>query len=105
MIYEQPRMRPRKWDPQKSLRFWDTDRSSNISQTTRPCDNQQKKDNLPNSELCCSTWSLGKTDGNRKKDKYLDFAWVLKKLWNMKVTVIPIVIGALGTVTTGLEQG
>ena len=23
--------------------------------------------------------------------KYLDFAWELKKLWNMKVTVIPVV--------------
>ena len=28
-----------------------------------------------------------------------------KKLWSMKVTVIPIVIGALGTVTKGLVQG
>ena len=28
-----------------------------------------------------------------------------KKLWNMKVTVIPIVIGALGTVTWGFVQG
>ncbi len=37
-----------------------------------------------------------------KKDKYLDLARELKKLWNMKVTVIPIVIGALGTVTKGL---
>ena len=39
-----------------------------------------------------------------KKDKYLNFARELKKLWNMKVTVIPIVIGALGTVTKGLVQ-
>ena len=29
----------------------------------------------------------------------------MKKLWKMKVTVIPIVIGALGTVTKGLVQG
>ena len=29
----------------------------------------------------------------------------LKKLWNMKVMVIQIVIGALGTVTKGLVQG
>ena len=39
------------------------------------------------------------------KDKYLDLARELKKLWNMKVTIIPIVIGALGTVTKGLIQG
>ena len=37
-----------------------------------------------------------------KKDKYLDLARELKKLWNMQVTIIPIVIGAFGTVTTGL---
>ena len=29
----------------------------------------------------------------------------MKKLWNMKVTIIPIVIGALGTVTEGLLKG
>ena len=37
-----------------------------------------------------------------KKDKYLDLARELKKLWNMKVTIVPIVIGALGTITKGL---
>ena len=36
-----------------------------------------------------------------KKDKYLDLARELKKLWNMKVTIIPIVIGAFETVTKG----
>ena len=44
-----------------------------------------------------------------KKDKYLDLARELKKLWNMKVTIIPIMIGAFGTVTKrslkGLEVG
>ena len=29
----------------------------------------------------------------------------LKKIWNMKVTIIPIVIGAFGTVTKGLLKG
>ena len=37
-----------------------------------------------------------------KKYKYLDLARELKKLWNMKVTIIPIVIGAFCTVTKGL---
>ena len=36
-----------------------------------------------------------------KKDKYLDLAKELKKLWNMQVTIIPIGIGAFGTVTKG----
>ena len=36
-----------------------------------------------------------------KKDKYLDLVRKLKKLWNTLVTIIPIVIGAFGTVTKG----
>ena len=40
-----------------------------------------------------------------KKDQYLDLARELKKLWNMKVTIVPIVIGALGTITKGLLKG
>ena len=37
-----------------------------------------------------------------KKDKYLDLPRELKKLWNMKVTIVPIVIGAFDTATKGL---
>ena len=39
------------------------------------------------------------------KNKYLDFPRELKKLWNMKVTIIPIVIGAFGTLTKWLLKG
>ena len=39
---------------------------------------------------------------SEKKDKYLDIARELKKLWNMKVRIVPIVIGALATITKGL---
>ena len=42
---------------------------------------------------------------NEKRDKYLDLARELRKLWNIRVTVIPIEIGALGTVLKGLERG
>ena len=40
-----------------------------------------------------------------KKDKYLDLARELKKLWNMKVSIVPIVIGTFGTVTEGVLKG
>ena len=40
-----------------------------------------------------------------EKDKYLDLARKFKKLWNMKVMIIPFVIGAFGTVTKGLLLG
>ena len=46
-----------------------------------------------------------KSDESEKKDKYLDLARELKKLWNMKVTIVSIVIGALGTITKGLLKG
>ncbi len=40
-----------------------------------------------------------------EKKKYLDLPRELKKLWNMKLTVIPIVIDTLGTVTERLVKG
>ena len=40
-----------------------------------------------------------------KKDKYLDLARELKKLWNMKVTIVPVVIDVFGPVTKGLLKG
>ena len=42
---------------------------------------------------------------NENRDKYLDLAWKLKKLWKMKVTFIPIVIGVCDTVIKGLLKG
>ena len=38
---------------------------------------------------------------SENRHKYLDLARELKKLWNMMVTIIPIVIGVFGTVTKG----
>ena len=34
---------------------------------------------------------------SKKRDNYLDLPRELKKLWNLKVSVIPIVIGPFGT--------
>ena len=34
---------------------------------------------------------------SKMKDKYQDLARELKKLWNIKTTIIPIVIGVFGT--------
>ena len=42
---------------------------------------------------------------SEKKDKYLGLAREIKKLWNMKVPIVLIVIDALGTVTKGLLKG
>ena len=44
-------------------------------------------------------------DWKSKKTKRGDFARELKNLWNMKVTMIPVEIGALVTITKGLVKG
>ena len=77
-----------------------TNGSLNLGQKKRPNNNQQK--NLQNCEHCCTGWSQ---NGSKRKDRYLDLARELRKLWNMKVTIITILIGALGTVTKGLLKG
>ena len=43
---------------------------------------------------------------SEKTKKYLDLARELKKkMWNMQVTVIPIVVSVVGMVPKGLERG
>ena len=46
---------------------------------------------------------LVKSKESEKKDNYL--ARELNKLWKMKVMIVPVVIGAFGTVTGGLLKG
>ena len=104
MVYAQPRICPGEWDAQTPL-GWITNGSPNLGQTTRPYNNQQNRENLQDCGLCCPGGPQRKIARMRKRDKYLDLARELKKLGNMKVTFIPIVIGALGTVTKGLVQG
>ena len=42
---------------------------------------------------------------SEKGDKYLNLDRELKKLWNINVTIMPVVIGAFGTITKGLLKG
>ena len=42
---------------------------------------------------------------SEKIDKYVDLAKELKKLWNMRMTVIPIAVGAFGMDPKDLEGG
>ena len=71
--------------------------SPNLGQTTRPSDSQQKIVNY----AAPADHRIEPKEGE-KRNKYLVFAE--KKLLDMKVTVIPIVIGALGTVIKGLVK-
>ena len=80
--------------------------SPNLGPKTRSYNNQQKKKRI------CKIVDFAVLADHRikikeceKRDKYLDLARELKKLWNMKVTIILIVIGTFGTVTKGLLKG
>ena len=83
-----------------SYRNLHTNGSPNPGQKTRPYNNQQQK-----KRICKIVDFAVPTDHGinlkewEKKDKYLDLARELKNLWKMKVTIVPIVIGALGTIT------
>ena len=104
MVYVQRKICPGEWNAQPLLGFWDTNRLSNLGQTTRPSNNQQKKSCRIVDFVVPANHRVKLTE-SEKKEKYVDFTKELKKLWNMKVTVIPIVISALGTVTKRLVQG
>ena len=75
------------------------------ARSPRPYNNQQKKKICKIVDFAVLADHRIKLKECEKRDKYLDLARELKKLWNMKVTIIPIVIGAFGTVTKGLLKG
>ena len=61
----------------------------------RPYSNQQKKKRTCKCVgFCCTAWPHNKTERKWKMDECFDLARELKKLWNMKVMIVPIVIGA-----------
>ena len=101
MVYAQSRICLREWDAQAPLGFWDT----NLGQTTRFCHNQQKKRSCRIVNFAVPTDHREKLKKAKKRisTKILQRDWK-KKLWNMKVTIIPSVIGVLDTVTKGLVQ-
>ena len=45
-----------------------------------------------------------KIEESKKRDEFFDLDRRLKKPWNIKVLVIPIVIDVLGTITKSLEK-
>ena len=68
--------------------------SPNPGQETRLNNNQQKKRTCKIVDFAVPADHRIKQKECEKKDKYLDLARELKKLWSMQVTIIPIVIGA-----------
>ena len=79
--------------------------SPNLGQKTRLNINQQKNRTCKIVDFAVPADHRIKLKECEEKDKYLGLARELKKLWNMQVTIIPIVTGAFGTVTKGLLKG
>ena len=106
MVYAQPSTCPWKWHAQTPVGLWYTNGSPNLGQKTRPYNNQQKKKKIckvVDFAVPADHWI--KLKESEKRDKYLDLARELKNLRNMKVKIIPIVIGAFGTVTKEILKG
>ena len=62
--------------------------------------------NLQNYWLCCYGWSQNKTERMWKERQVpRPCSGIEKKLWNMKVTIVPMVIAAFGTVIKWLIKG
>ena len=72
---------------------------------TRSYNDKQKKRTCKIVNFAVATDHRVKFKESEKKAKDLDLAWELKKLWNMKSTFMPIMIGTLGTVTKELLKG
>ena len=113
MIYVRTRIRPEEWDAQNSRWCWDTNRSPNTGQKSKPNNNKQtkKKKKKRNTRICrivdfaVPADYRVKVKDSENRDKYINLAKELKKLWYKNIVVIPIVIGALGTAPKGLERG
>ena len=89
-----------------------TDGSPNLGQKTRPYSNNNNNNNQQQKKRICKIVDFAVLDDHRinlkeceKKEQNVDLARELKKIWNMEVTIIPIVFGAFGTVTKRLLKG
>ena len=80
------------------------------------CENKQRW-SVNNVQNLCAWWeiphhlivnaaeeTLSASNENEKVQKYQDLARELRKLWQIKVKVVPVVVGALGTIPKELVK-
>ena len=102
MVYAQSRICPGEWDAKTS---WDFEiQTDDLISARRPDlviekkkEKKKKKRNYRIVDSTVLTDHRVKIKDDKKRNKYPDPARELKKLWNIKVLVIPIEIGPLGT--------
>ena len=59
---------------------------------------------MQNHPHSCSWRSKHQSEGTRKIYQIPGLGFTVQKLWNVKAAVIPVVVGALGTVSEELEN-
>ena len=104
MVYAQPNICPGKWHTQTPMGLWHTNGSPNLGQKTRPY-SDKKKSTCKIVDFAVPADHRINLKESEKNYKYFELARESKNLWNMKVTIILIVIGAFGTITKGLLKG
>ena len=79
------------------MRLWHTNGWPDHGQKTRVYNNQfkKKRELAKFVDFVVPADQRIKLKASEKKDKYLDLARKLKNLWNMKASILPIVISAL----------
>ena len=56
-------------------------------------------------ELCNSKLNNNNNNNNKiKKSKYKDLELEIQRMWQMKTEVMPVVVGALGTIKKGMVE-
>ena len=86
------------------MRFFDTNISQKLSYKTRLFGNRTKKQDFQESWFSGPRLPQSENPRKQKEQKYLELARELIKLWNISMTVVPVVVGALGTVPKGFER-
>ena len=95
MVNLQTKSFPWKRNTEKSKRIWDPNGLLNPSRKTWLNINEHtNRVSVPHLKL----------EKAKKNGSNVDFAWELKTLWNMKVTMIPIFDGSFGTVHKIFER-
>ena len=87
---------------ENSLGFWDTNGSPNSARRPDLVIVNKRKRTYQVGNFAIPADHRVKLKESKKKDKYIDLSRELKKLWNMTVTLIPIVICTLGSATKEL---
>ena len=82
MVYTQPGIYPGEWDVETLLGFWDTNRSANLAQTTRPYNNQQKKKKKRTCNIVDLAVPLDHTKIERKRNRKIS-TWTLVGNWKI----------------------